>query len=418
MSDVEAFAYIALANEPVLVGRLWARTSKGKEGATFVYDDEWLGRPEHFALEPALTVGSGPQHTRAGKALFGAIGDSAPDRWGRALKNRAEQRTARLEGRAPRAVREIDYLLGVSDEARQGAIRFSVEAGGPFLAAPGGENIPPLVDLPRLLAATEHVLNDSESAADLKLLLAPGTSLGGARPKASVRDHNGTLAIAKFSTTHDEYNVVLGEALALSLASKAGIVVPVWRVEPVGASTALIVARFDRDDNSRIPFLSAMSMLGASDGETHSYMEIADAIRGNGSSPKHDVRQLWRRMVYTVLISNTDDHLRNHAFLHEGTAGWRLSPAYDINPTPALVRARVLSTAIDEADTTASLETALSVADYFGYDVNEARATIKDVAMVTAQWRAEARRLGLVAVEIDRLESAFEHDDLRFALAR
>ena len=413
----EVFTYIATAAAPVLVGRLWARASKSSESATFLYDESWLGDAERFALEPALSVGPGPQHTRSGKSLFGAIGDSAPDRWGRALMNRAEQRSAKTENRAPRTLREIDFLLGVSDESRQGALRFSLTQGGPFLAEPGPNNVPPLVDLPRLLAATERVLDDNEDASDLRLLLAPGASLGGARPKASVRDSDGTLAIAKFSTSHDEYNVALTEGVALSLAGRAGIVVPEWRTESVGESTALIVRRFDRVGERRVPFLSAMSMLGAIDGEQRSYLEIVDALSEHGSAPVDDRRQLWKRVVFTVLVSNVDDHLRNHAFLHESTAGWRLSPAFDINPTPTFVRARVLATAIDESDTAASVDTCLSVADYAGLDTNSARAIVREIAAVTKGWREEARRIGLVRRDIDRLESAFEHDDMRIALS-
>lgn len=417
MSTGELFTYVATAAEPVLVGRLWARASKGSESATFLYDDSWLAHAERFALEPALSVGPGPQHTRSGKSLFGAIGDSAPDRWGRALLARAEQRTARSEHRVPRTLREIDFLLGVSDESRQGALRFSLTRGGPFLAEPRANNVPPLVDLPRLLAATERILDDSEDASDLRLLLAPGTSLGGARPKASVRDTDGALAIAKFSTSHDDHNVALTEGLALSLAARAGIAVPAWRTESVGSSTALIVRRFDRVGGRRVPFLSAMSMLGAIDGEQRSYLEIIDALSEQGSAPVEDRRQLWKRMVFTVLVSNVDDHLRNHAFLHDSTAGWRLSPAYDINPTPTFVRARVLATAIDESDTTASIETCVSVAEYFGLEVGTARSIARDVAGVTQGWRAEARRVGLTKRDIERLESAFEHDDLRVAMA-
>ena len=231
--ETEVFVYVDATGEPRLAGRLWARTRKGRESATFEYDPGWLGHPDRFALEPALTLGPGPFHTPSGRSLFGAIGDSAPDRWGRVLMRRAERRRAERAGETPRTLMEIDYLLGVDDEARQGALRFALREGGPFLAKHDAARIPPLIELPRLLSAAEHVVGDTDSDEDLRLLLAPGSSLGGARPKASVRDRDGHLAIAKFPHKDDETNAVLWETVALRLAQKAGIPVPDWRIEPV-----------------------------------------------------------------------------------------------------------------------------------------------------------------------------------------
>jgi len=268
--------------------------------------------------------------------LFGAIGNSAPDRWGRVLMRRAERRRAEREGRTPRTVREIDCLLLVDDETRQSALRFSEKEGGPFPAELGAAKIPPLIELPKLLSAAEHVVADQDSDGDLKLLLAPGSSLGGARPKASVRDRNGHLAIAKFPNKGDEVNTVTWEAVALTLAEKAGIPVPEWRLESVGGKPVLLLRRFDREANTRVPFLSAMSMLDARDNEVRSYLEFVDALRQHGDAPKEDMKALWRRIVFSILISNTDDHLRNHGFLWTGPTGWRLSPAYDLNPVPPI----------------------------------------------------------------------------------
>src|SRR5438477_2484829 len=231
--EKEVCVYADLEGTPHLVGRLWARMRRDKESATFEYDKNWLAHTERFSLEPALKLGPGPFHTTSDKPLFGAIGDSVPDRWGRVLMRRAERRRAEREGRAPRTLREIDYLLMVDDEARQGALRFAQSEGGPFLAEHGSRKIPPLIELPRLLSAAEHVLSDTDSDEDLRLLLAPGSSLGGARPKASVRDRDGHLVIAKFPNKGDEINTVLWEALALTLAAKAGISVPTWRLETV-----------------------------------------------------------------------------------------------------------------------------------------------------------------------------------------
>jgi len=416
--DAEVLVYADIEAEPVLVGRLWARMRKGRDSATFEYDDSWLERTDRFALEPALQLGPGPFHTTADKPIFGAIGDSAPDRWGRVLMRRAERRRAERAGEAPRTLREIDYLLMVNDETRQGALRFALEAGGPFLAADDTTLIPPLVELPRLLSAADHVASDSDSDEDLRLLLAPGSSLGGARPKASVRDRDNQLAIAKFPHKEDEIDIVRWEAVALSLAGKAGIAVPEWRVEDVDGKAILLLRRFDRIDGRRVPFLSAMSMLGAVDNETRSYLEFVDALRRYGASPKEDMHALWRRILFSVLISNTDDHLRNHGFLYDGPDGWNLAPAYDLNPVPVDIKPRVLATAIDVDDGKASLDLALSVADYFELEHDEAKDISYEVGRVVAEWRDEAARAGLTSGQIGRMETAFEHEDLRAALDR
>jgi serine/threonine-protein kinase HipA len=414
--DTETLVYVDFEGEPVLVGRLWSRMRKRRDSATFEYDDDWLGRPDRFALEPALQLGPGPFHTSADKPIFGAIGDSAPDRWGRVLMRRAERRRAQRAGETPRTLREIDYLLMVNDEARQGALRFAREPGGPFLAADDVTPIPPLVELPRLLSAAENVVGNSDSDEDLRLLLAPGSSLGGARPKASVRDRDGSLVIAKFPHKDDEIDIVCWEAVALILANKAGIPVPDWRMEAVGDKSIILLRRFDRINGQRIPFLSAMSMLGATDNETRSYLEFVDALRQHGATPKEDMHMLWRRIVFNVLISNTDDHLRNHGFLYDGPDGWRLAPAYDLNPVPVDIKPRVLATAIDLDDSTASMDLALDVAAYFELEDAEARKIAREVGQTVSGWRKVATRIGLASGQIDRMASAFEHDDLRKAL--
>jgi serine/threonine-protein kinase HipA len=413
--DREILVYVDLQGVPYLVGRLWGRLRKERETATFEYDRTWLEHAERFSLEPALKLGPGPFHTSADKPLFGAIGDSAPDRWGRVLMRRAERRRAERVGQTPRTVREIDYLLLVDDEARQGALRFAEAEGGPFLADQGIDKIPPLIDLPRLLSAAEHVADDKDSDEDLRLLLAPGSSLGGARPKASVRDRNGHLAIAKFPSKGDEVNTVLWEAVSLTLAEAAGIPAPTWRLESIAGKAILLLRRFDREGGIRIPFLSAMSMLDARDNETRSYLEFVDALRQHGAAPKQDMHALWRRIVFSILISNTDDHLRNHGFLWVGTAGWRLSPAYDLNPVPSDIKPRILTTAIDLDDGTASLKLAYDVAPYFELTADEARTIVREVGSAVSQWRRQAEKLGLTKPEMDRMASAFEHNDLRAA---
>jgi serine/threonine-protein kinase HipA len=413
--DRGAFVYIDLAGVPILVGRLWSRIRKQRENGTFEYDASWLKRPDRFALEPALVLSEGPYHTGADRPMFGAIGDSVPDRWGRALMRRAERKAAEREGRQPRTLFEIDFLLQVDDEARAGALRFSENQGGPFLAEADKFRIPPLVELNRLLAAAERVIDDKDSEEDLRLLVAPGSSLGGARPKASVRDADGHLSIAKFPHKEDSSNVVLWEAVALTLAARAGVSVSVWRITQIGKKACLILRRFDRRNGMRVPLLSAMSMLGATDNEAHSYLEIAEALRQQGAAPNDDLKEMWRRIVFNVLISNTDDHLRNHAFLYESQKGWRLSPAYDMNPVPIDVKPRILSTSIDPDDNSASLDLAFAAADYFGLKQNDAKAIASEVGAAVGQWRQEARKVGIGKAEIDRMASAFEHEDLRKA---
>ncbi len=416
--ETDVFVYCDVEGTPRFAGRLWARTRKGRQNASFEYHRDWLQSPDRFSLEPALMLAAGPFHTASDKPLFGAIGDSAPDRWGRALMRRAERRRAESEGRTPHTLMEIDYLLGVDDEARQGALRFARQEDGPFLAEPIAARIPPLVELPRLLSAAERVAEDSESDEDLRLLLAPGSSLGGARPKASVRDRDGHLAIAKFPHPRDEVNTVSWEATALTLAGRAGIPVPEWRMEEVSGRPVLILRRFDRAADRRIPFLSAMSMLDARDNEARSYLEFVDALRQCGARAGDDMRLLWRRIVFNILISNTDDHLRNHGFLYDGPDGWQLAPAYDLNPVPADVKPRVLATAIDIEDGTASLNLAMEVAGYFDLSPDEARAIARETGQAVAAWRDEAARAGLAPAEIDRMASAFEHEDLQAALSR
>jgi serine/threonine-protein kinase HipA len=201
--------YVDLEGVPHLMGRLWTRVRKDKESATFEYDPAWLEHPSRFSLEPALALGPGPFHTTGDTPMFGAIGDSAPDRWGRVLMRRMERRRAEQEGQTPRTLHEIDFLMLVDDDTRQGALRFADHEGGPFLREEGAKRIPPLVELPRLLSATERLLDDKDTDEDLRLLIAPGSSLGGARPKASVRENDGHLAIAKFPRRDDDFNAVL-----------------------------------------------------------------------------------------------------------------------------------------------------------------------------------------------------------------
>lgn len=398
---------IDLEDATHIVGTLWARQSRARESASFEYSKEWLENPRRFSLEPALQIGRGAFHTQNNQRIFGAFGDSAPDRWGRVLIQRMERRKARDENRPPKTIFEIDYLLGVGDRARQGALRFSQDEAGPYLAIDAANPIPPLIEIPRLLNAANRFANDEETPEDLRLLLAPGSSLGGARPKASIIDKDGSLAIAKFPKPDDEINVSAWEAVALTMARDAQIPTPDFRIENIDGKSVLILQRFDRLNGKRIPFLSAMSMLGAEDNQTRSYMEIADAIRQYGAKADDDCAQLWRRIVFNIVIANTDDHLRNHGFLYEKN-GWRLSPAYDLNPVPLDIKPRALSTAINEVETEGNLDIALDVAAHFGLKHEGAKAIISDVTKVVSSWKRYATKFGISNKEIERMASAFD----------
>jgi serine/threonine-protein kinase HipA len=409
MTDVAV--HIDLAGESRPLGLLRRHPARRAETVTFEYDETWLRDARRFSIEPALSLSRGPFAPARGQPMFGAIGDSAPDTWGRRLMQRSERRQAARENRAVRTLSETDYLLGVSDETRLGSLRFR-RAGEVVFQAPARAGVPPLIELGRLLQITERVLKDEETDEDLDLIFAPGSSLGGARPKASIIDQHGHLSIAKFPKETDEYSIETWEEIALRLADKAGIVTPNHDLVRVGGKAVLLSRRFDRNGPIRIPFLSAMSMTGSIDGERGSYPEIVDALAQNGAHAKEDAEALYRRVVFNVLVSNVDDHLRNHGFLWLGTSGWSLSPAFDLNPTPTDMKARILTTNIDLDEGTCSLDLVESAAAYFGLPLAKARIVIREVAAATCAWRTVSMEVGARPAEIHRMASAFEHDDL------
>jgi serine/threonine-protein kinase HipA len=412
MPDVEAHIELGGVTHPV--GLLRRHAARGGETLTFEYEPAWLAEPAGFSLEPAIGLTRGVFTPLPGQAIFGSLGDSAPDTWGRRLMQRSERRQAEREGRPVRTLAEADYLLGVSDETRLGALRFRW-VGDPTFQAPRRAGVPALIELGRLLQITERILRDEETDEDLQLIFAPGSSLGGARPKASVIDQHGHLAIAKFPKETDDYSIETWEEIALRLAHRAGIATPHHELVQIGGKAVLLSRRFDRQDGARVPFLSAMSMLGLADGERGSYPELVDSLAAHGAQAKADARALYRRMVFNILVSNVDDHLRNHGFLWLGRNGWTLSPAYDLNPTPTDVKARILTTNIDLDEGTCSLDLAESAAGYFGLSLPDARAIIREVGAAVAAWREEAAQLGVRAAEVTRMSSAFEHEDLERA---
>ena len=390
--------------------------ARGSERVAFTYAEEWTSSPVGFAIDPALPLGPGTFRPAAGHLVFGAVADSAPDSWGRSLMRRRERREAEREGRAVRTLQETDFLLGVSDEARLGALRFRRHGDNVF-QAPQETAIPGMIALGRLRDAAARVLQGAETDEDLLAIFAPGSSLGGARPKASVIDQRGELWIAKLPKDSDEYSLERWEAIALDLAEAVGIRAAAHDIHDDRGRPIFVSRRFDRNGGHRIPFISALSMTEHRDGERGSYLEIVDALTTHGARAAADRVELFKRIVFSVLVSNTDDHLRNHAFLQLDPSGWSLSPAYDINPTPPDVRARILATNIDFDDGTCSVELVRSVAEEFSLKLADADTLIRDVAQVTRTWRQAARRRGAAEAEIRRMEGAFEHAEQAAALA-
>jgi serine/threonine-protein kinase HipA len=391
-----------------------------REHASFEYSAAWLAATDRFAIAPDLSLLAGPQfHQKSadGTIFHAAIADTEPDGWGKKVIQRDHAKRRQLERRkdgaaAPHPLNAMDYLLAVDDHSRIGALRLRDEQGvyQRTLSA-GSRRTPPLVDIAQLLHATRAVELQSETAADLAFLRGRGTSLGGLRPKCSVLDLHGQLAIAKFPSVNDERAVTKGEVLAMVLAKKAGINAAEARlIDSDGAAVALI-RRFDRGvAGARLMYISAATMLGShfSESGEHSYTEIVDALRRYGHAPLPDIEELWRRIAFSILITNVDDHLRNHGFLHADRGQWRLSPAFDINPFPE--RVRELKTWISEdAGPDSSIDALLSARGYFGISPMRAKQILSEVDAAIATWRIVGRSLGMTAHELNAFTDAFEH---------
>lgn len=393
------------------MGELTAIQARGKEVFAFAYDGAWLEVPPARRLDPDLELYSGPQYLGGEKkGNFGLFLDSAPDRWGRLLMRRREAALARAEGRPEQTLLESDYLLGVHDPQRLGGLRFKTRPDGPFLGEGGHAPVPPWASLRELEHASLSLERDD--AADdpayrdwLALLLAPGTSLGGARPKAGVADPEGRLWIAKFPSRRDERDHAAWELVAHDLARAAGARVADAAVKSLsGGRRTFLTRRFDRTaSGARVHFASAMTMLGRADGEGASYLDLVEFLVKHGSRPDADCEELWRRIVFSIAVSNTDDHLRNHGFLLGGD-GWSLSPAYDLNPEPL---GRALSLSISENDNALDFDLVWSVRGYFR--LSDARATevMGRVKEAVSGWERAARGLDIPAAEIAAMRRAF-----------
>jgi serine/threonine-protein kinase HipA len=399
---------------PVVMGSLKVEKTRGKEVFSFTYTHEWLTSGSGHELDPDLRLYSGPQYLANGKTNFGLFLDSSPDRWGRMLMDRRESISARLENRDVRPLFESDYLLGVHDESRMGALRFRKEPGSPFLANEPHFKAPPLTSIRELEQASRRIeaddfFEDQQALHWLRLLIAPGSSLGGARPKANVRDLEGKLWIAKFPSKNDEFDSGAWEFVTHELAQALGIRVAPARAERYSQGQhTYLVRRFDRNENqARIHFASAMTLLGYQDGDNHhkgiSYLEMVEWLETYGSAPRKDIRELWCRILFSVLVSNTDDHLRNHGFLLSDK-GWRLSPAYDINPNP---KPAGLSLNISETDNSLHLDLCLEVAPLFRWETTEALTFLEKARSVVAGWERLAKGMGIPASERVLMAPAF-----------
>lgn len=397
--------HIDTADGTSIVGRFRYVNRRHSQSSAFEYADEWLRGTDTFAIDPEnLPLRAGAFYTSSDKsALPGAIRDAAPDRWGRQLIRRAFSKSGEK-----RTLLEIDYLLGVTDHARIGALRFRREGEDSFDHHIDGFRVPPLIQLPALINAADAVQTNTETAEDLKLLLNEGSPLGGARPKSSVEDKNGSLAIAKFPKPDDDRSIPHGEVLAMTLARQAGLTVADAKLLNVVGRPVALVRRFDRAGSRRIPFLSAMSLLGLNDGDEGTYTDIAEIIRMHSSSPTEDLNELWKRVIFNVLIGNLDDHLRNHGFLYDRDGRWRLSPAYDLNPVPFAEKARELTTWISEQGPEADLDLAREATPFFSLKKKEAEAIIDEISTALKDWQSVARRLGMSSKDIDIYSTAIQ----------
>ena len=410
MSGDPVQVWLAVGADDVKVGQLYGHRRRGTESATFQYEPSYLARPGAYAVDPMLPLASGAFQTPVDLDLFNSFRDSSPDRWGRGLRDRQEQLRAAEVDQAPRQLGELDHLLGTRDDLRQGALRFRRQDPGPFLEVPD-RGVPALTELGELLAVAARVENDEAGADEVRRMVQAGSSLGGARPKTHVRDRDGSLAIAKFpSARTDTWNVMAWEYILLELARRAGILVPAARLETIGSQYVLIVTRFDRKPTTqhRVGYASALTMLEARDGEQRSYLDIVETIEEVSPRATEDLQQLWRRIAFSVLTSNTDDHLRNHGFLQVGGGQWTLSPAFDLNPNPAS-GTKYLHTAIDEVETHPSIDLVLSVADFFRLSPDQAHQQLAAVRTAVNEWPRLAAAVGLDRAEISSMRPAFDH---------
>lgn len=398
-------------DQPVLMGSLYVNVIRGGESYSFEYDKDWLRKTGlTLTLDPELMPYSGRQYP-TGKNNFGLFADASPDRWGRVLMNKRERILAEKEGRKPSKLYDSDYLLGVYDETRMGGIRFKTNPEGPFLSDDKETAAPPWATLRTLEEASRNFENDETGLTEkwLNQLIKPGSSLGGARPKATVVDTKDQLWIAKFPSKNDENDTGAWEMATHDLAALCGLNVPEAKLEkfsPLGST--FLIKRFDRLESKRVHFASAMTLLGKTDGASaadgSSYLDIAAFIKSYGAQPKKDLIELWKRIVFNMAVTNTDDHLRNHAFILTDK-GWILSPLYDVNPVPY---GDELSLNVDEEDNSINIDLAVQTAVRFGISKSDAEAQAKEILkIVRDNWEKTAAGYGLTRRQIEEMRPAF-----------
>jgi len=415
MKEILVYADWHSLGSPQLMGTLQAELLKGNEIFSFSYKQSWLDAGSAQEIDPDLKLYTGPQYLNDDKPNFGLFLDSSPDRWGRVLMKRREAIKAREEERKVKSLIETDYLLGVNDKTRMGALRFKLDPDGPFLNEGNEMPTPPINTIRELEQASlryeeDNFIDDPKAKEWLDLLFAPGSPLGGARPKANVIDPDGKFLIAKFPSKNDERDSGAWEYICFQMARDFGI-----RMADCSAAIysrdqhTFLTHRFDRKGNERIHFASAMTLLGYKDGHDHaqggSYLELVELLERYGADPTEDIREMWKRIVFSVAVSNTDDHLRNHGFLLSPKEGWKLSPAYDINPIPD---GHGLSLNIDEDDNSLSFDLCMEAHPYFRWKEAEAREEIANIMEIRNSWEERAKAMKLKRNEIESLRPAFE----------
>lgn len=401
----EFFVVAGWLKPEMKIGICEIESARGRETISFRYDEEWLKKHPNLVIDPDIISMEGRQYPTEGKQCFGFLSDTAPDRWGRMLMKRRESADAADEKRPVRTLMESDYILGVHDAGRIGGLRFMSTNNKNYsdrdtLAAPPMEKLRELES-----AVSKLELGEGDMRKWLKNLLDPGSSLGGARPKANVLDEQGAIWIAKFPSRHDEIDVGAWEMVAHNLSIRCGIKVPEAKAMKLSKTgTTFLTRRFDRDEKMRVHYASAMTMLGKNDGEQAGYIDIADAIEQIGCKPVEDLKELWKRMVFNICISNTDDHLRNHGFLLS-LEGWRLSPAFDINPN---IEKTHMDLVIGDSNNK-SIKEAQDIADFFRIDKKESLDIISRIQkMIREFWKYEADSNGIPTKEQNIMKDAFE----------
>lgn len=395
---------------PRLVGTLTAQQAKGRKAFGFEYDKNWIHTDAQRLLDPDINWYSGIQFPN-GKENFGVFLDSIPDTWGRKLMQRRAALKSLESGKPALTLSDLDYLMGVHDFTRMGALRFKLDPEGAFLDNDTNTPTPVWAHIRELQYSAEVFESNTDSKIEKKwidLLIAPGSSLGGARPKANILDEQGELWIAKFPSKNDTTDKASWEYLAYKLACHAGIDMAECRLQHIhGPYKTFFTKRFDRIKSERIHFSSAMNMTGKNEDLirdlTPSYLDIAEFIQYSGSAIDRDLRQLWRRIIFNISISNTDDHLRNHGFLLD-QKGWRLSPAFDLNPS---VEKGGLALNIDMDNNKLDFELARSTGAFYHLNKGEMDRIIHEVSIAVSTWRTLAAQLAIPRSEQEYMAPAF-----------